>query len=281
MTKICQLSLAVGARVHGVDLATDMSESTWSEIRNAFQQHSVLVFPGQNITVEQQKRFAERFGTLIVHDHLLPMTIEGHPECMVLHNNAQKPPGLNSWHTDNSGWLEPPLGTVLYAKITPRLGGDTLYSNMHAAYEALSPQIRDMLEGLKAVHDVKKAFGPDFANLQASLRKKGIDPNSHFGQFEPVEHPIVRTHPDTGKKSLYVSAPYITHIAGLSVLESRAILDLLYKHIETNEFVYRHRWHTGDLVVWDNRSVQHLAVADYHPQERLMHRMNIKGERPF
>jgi taurine dioxygenase len=241
----------------------------------------VLVFPEQHLTVEQMKRFARRFGEVQVHEHLRALTLADHPVCMVLHNDEQKPPGLNFWHTDNSGWLRPPLGTMLYAQITPEIGGDTLFSSMYLAYETLSKPMQKLLEGLTAVHDVKKAFGPDYQNLQRSLNKKGIDANQHFERHEPVEHPLVRTHPRTGKRALYLSSPYVTHISGLSPSENRAILDLLYRHIETNEFVYRHRWSKDDLLIWDNRCTQHLAVADYHPYERLMYRMNIAGERPF
>jgi taurine dioxygenase len=117
--------------------------------------------------------------------------------------------------------------------------------------------------------------------LQRNLRKSGIDPNTHFEHQEPVEHPLVRTHPGTQRKALYLSAPYVTHIRGLSPAESQAILDLLSRHMQTNEHIYRHRWSPHDLVIWDNRCTQHLAVADYFPHERLMYRLNIAGERPF
>ncbi|MFF5129330.1 TauD/TfdA dioxygenase family protein [Streptomyces syringium] len=275
------VSPAIGARVLDIDLSQELTDEVWTAVHDAFHQYSVLVFPGQDLGVEQQKRFAARFGPLLKHEHLLPMTVEGHPECMVLHNNEQKPPGLNSWHTDNSGWAEPPLGTVLHARTTPKVGGDTLYSNMYLAFETLSEPMREMLLKLTAVHDVRKAFGADYGNLQRSLKKKGIDPDEQFADQEPVEHPLVRTHPVTGRKALYISSPYVTRINGLSDSESRAILEFLYRHIETNELIYRHAWATGDLLVWDNRCTQHLAVADYFPHERLMHRMNIAGEKPF
>lgn len=275
------VSLALGAEVRDVDLSRDLSEQAWKAIEEAFHAYSVLVFPAQEISIEDQKRFARRFGELLVHEHLLPLTVAGHPECMVLHNDAQRPPNLNAWHTDNSGWLKPPLGTILHARTTPALGGDTMFSNMYLAYEALSRPIAEMLLKLGAVHDVRKAFGPGYANLQSGLRKKGIDPDQQFAQYEPVEHPLVRTHPATKRRALYVSEPYVTHIQGLSRAESAAILGFLYRHLETNEFIYRHRWRRHDLVIWDNRCAQHLAVADYFPQERLMHRMNIAGERPY
>lgn len=281
MLAIEPVGLALGARIRGVDLAQDLHDESWRAVLGAFEQHSVLVFPDQDLTIDQQKAFAGRFGDVEVHAHLLPMTVEGHPECMRLHNNEEKPPGLNAWHTDNSGWARPPLGTMLYAKITPEVGGDTLFSSMYSAYEQLSPPLQEFLLDLHAVHDVRKAFGPAYADVQRTLRRGKIDPNDHFADYEPVEHPLVRTHPGTGRKALYLSSPYVTGIRGLSAAESGALLDFLYRHIETNEFIYRHQWTVGDLVVWDNRCTQHFAVADYYPRERLMHRMNIAGERPF
>lgn len=278
---VVPLSLALGAEVRHVDLSRELPEEAWQVIEAAFHKHSVLVFRDQALSVVDQKRFARRFGELVVHEHLMPLTIEGHPDCMVLHNDAQKPPGLNAWHTDNSGWLNPPLGTVLYAKKTPELGGDTLFSSMYLAYESLSRPIQELLLGLHAVHDVKKAFGSDYAALQQSLRKKGLDPDASFARFDSVEHPLVRTHPGTQRKALYLSGPYVTHIRELSRAESHALLAFLSHHIETQEFIYRHRWQPRDLVIWDNRCTQHYAVADYYPRERLMHRMNIAGERPY
>jgi taurine dioxygenase len=274
--RIEPVSPALGARISGVDLSHELKEESWKAIEKAFHDYSVLIFPAQEeLTVAQMKHFCRRFGELLVHEHLLPFTLEGHPECMRLHNDAQKPPGLNTWHTDNSGWVRPPLGTVLHSKLLPELGGDTLFSSMYQAYEALSPPMRELFERLSAVHDARKAFGPDYPSLQRSLDKHGIDSNKHFAHHEPVEHPLVKTHPVTGKKALYVSAPYVTHIRGLSRAESQALLDFLYRHIETSEFIYRHRWSKHDLVIWDNRCTQHLAVADYYPRERLMYRMNI------
>ncbi len=280
MISIQRVSLALGARVTGLDLSRDVSEEDWGMVLRAFHEYSLLIFPGQDLTVEQLKRFGGKFGPLDVNDHLLPVTVEGHPECMVLHNNAEKPPGLNSWHTDNSGWPKPPLGTVLHAKITPPIGGDTMFSNMYAAFEALSAPMREFLAGLSGIHDVKKAFGPKYAELQRSLAKKGIDADENFAHHGVVEHPLVRVHPETLKKAIYVSGPYLTGVKDLSRREGEALLQFLYRHIETNEFVYRHAWSEGDLLIWDNRCTQHLAVADYYPQERLMHRLNIAGEKP-
>ncbi|QXJ21234.1 TauD/TfdA family dioxygenase [Actinomadura graeca] len=279
MPTVEPVSPALGARVTDVDLSQELTERQWEEIREAFHRHSVLVFPGQTLSIEDQKRFSRRFGDLLVHEHLLPMTVEGYPECMRLHNDADNPPGLNTWHTDNSGWPDPPLGTVLYAKTTPAIGGDTLFSNMYLAYEKLSPPMQEMLGRLTATHDAKKAFGEDYPELGEMLKKKSIEVDERFGGGKAVHHPIIRTHPETKRKALYISAPYVTSIDGLSAAEGRAILDFLYRHIETNEFVYRHRWQPGDLLIWDNRCLQHYAVADYHPHERLMYRMNIlRGE---
>ncbi len=280
MIMVTPLSLALGAEISNVDLSQTLNSQTWQTIKKAFDDYSVLIFKDQHITVEDQKRFAEYFGDLFIHDHLLPLTLEGHPECMLLHNDDKTPPGLNHWHTDNSGWKNPPLGTMLYAKITPRIGGDTLFSSMYKAYDALSKPMQDFIKPLKAVHDVKKAFGAEYGNLKKSLKKYRIDCDSHFHGYESMLHPMVRTHPETKKLALYISEPYITGIEGLSLAESKMLLTFLYNHIQTQEFIYRHRWQTNDLVIWDNRCTQHYATADYFPFERLMHRMNICGEVP-
>jgi taurine dioxygenase len=278
--RVTPLSLALGAEISNIDLRQTLNDQTWKTIKKAFDDYSVLVFREQHITVDDQKRFAEYFGDLFIHEHLLPFTLEGHPECMMLHNDDKTPPGLNYWHTDNSGWKKPPLGTMLYAKTTPRIGGDTLFSSMYKAYDALSKPVQDFIKPLKAVHDVKKAFGAEYGNLKKALKKQGIDPESHFDSYEPILHPMVRTHPETKKLALYISEPYITGIEGLSLAESKMLLNFLYHHIQTQEFIYRHRWQPNDLVIWDNRCTQHYATADYFPFERLMHRMNICGEVP-
>lgn len=281
LPSVTSLSPSLGAEITNIDLSVEMNPESWKIVEEAFNNHSVLVFRNQHLSVEDFKRFGLYFGELFIHEHLKAFTLENHPECMVLHNNDKKPPGLNYWHTDNSGWETPPLGTILYSKITPTVGGDTLFSNMYEAFNSLSNFMQDFLKPLKAVHDVKKAFGSEYRNLQSVLKNKGIDPAQHFAQYPPVMHPVLRTHPATKKLALYISEPYVTHIEGLSTKESKAILEFLFRHIETQEFIYRHRWQTNDVVIWDNRSVQHYAVADYFPQERLMHRLNVCGDKPY
>lgn len=277
---VSPLSPAVGAEIKNIDLAQELDDNSWEIVKNAFHRHSVLVFRNQTITVDQQKRFGRYFGELFIQEHLLPLTLEGHPECIELHNNDKKPPGLNYWHTDNSGLAKPPLGTMLYAKITPKIGGDTLFSSMYLAYDALSDSLKSFIKPFHCVHDMKKAFGAEYKTVQAQLKKYGIDPDKHFQDYKPLQHPLVRTHPATKKQALYFSEPYTTHIEGLSLKESNMILNFLYQHIQTQEFIYRHRWQTNDLVIWDNRCLQHYAVADYFPEERLMHRLNVCGEVP-
>lgn len=278
---VTPLNPVVGAEISHVDLSKEMEQAAWRKIKQAFDLHSVLVFRDQHITIDEQKKFAKNFGDLFIQEHLLPLTLEGHPECMALHNNDKKPPGLNYWHTDNSGWEKPPLGTMLYAKITPQCGGDTLFSSMYMAYATLSKFMQEFLKPLKAVHNVQKAFGSEYDNLQSMLKKYGLDPSTHFENFKPMHHPIIRTHPETNKLALYISEPYVTHIEGLKKRESEILLSFLYEHIKTQEFIYRHRWKTNDLLIWDNRCTQHYAVADYFPEERLMYRLNICGEIPF
>lgn len=274
------LSPVVAAEISNLDLSKPLTSEVWNIIKQSFDDYSVLIFRDQHITIDQQKSFASHFGDLFVQEHLLPFTMEGHPECILLHNTDKRPPGLNYWHTDNSGWKKPPLATMLYAKITPKVGGDTLFSNMYKAFESLSKTMQDFIKPLKAVHDVKKAFGSEYRNLQKALQKGGLDPFEHFRNFEPVSHPLVRTHPETHKLALYISEPYVTHIEGLTSSESTMLLNFLYQHVQTQEFIYRHRWQLNDLLIWDNRCLQHYAVADYFPEERLMHRLNICGEEP-
>ncbi|MGE3920511.1 MAG: TauD/TfdA dioxygenase family protein [Gammaproteobacteria bacterium] len=279
--EVVPVSPVLGAEIRNVDLALELSDEVISIIKSTFNEYSVIIFPNQKITIEQQKKFASHFGELMIQKHLLPVTMKDHPECIILRNDQKNPPGLNYWHTDNSGWECPPLGTMLYSIKTPILGGDTIFSSMYKAYEKLSPAMKEFLRPLMAIHDVKKAFGDEYKNLQQGLKKYGIDSASHFAEFNPVKHPLVRTHPVTNKLALYFSEPYTLYIEGLSKNESKTILDFLYRHVQTEEFIYRHKWKQNDLVLWDNRCLQHYAVADYYPEERIMHRLNICGERPF
>ncbi|WP_205696861.1 TauD/TfdA family dioxygenase [Conexibacter sp. SYSU D00693] len=279
------VSLALGARLEGVDLTQPIDEPDWAVVRQAFADHSLVIVRGQDITVDDQRRWAQGFSELDLPEGVSPLemrehtsmfTLEGHPDTLALHNNADRRPGLDHWHTDNIGFVDPPSATVLYAKVTPALGGDTLFASMHLAFEALSRPMQVFLESLDAVHDMRQAFRNPM--LEEALRKKGIDPDEHFARHEPAVHPLVRTHPVTGRKALFLSAPHTTGIVGLSDKEARTLLQFLFHHCEDPAFQYRHVWQEGDVLVWDNRALQHLPVADYHPHERLMFRMSVSGD---
>lgn len=285
---VTPVSLALGARLDGLDLATGVTEQQWPAVRAAFADHGLLVVRDQDITVEEQRRYAVGFSELDLpagetpletREHTAIFTLDGHPDCLALHNNADRRPGLDHWHTDNVGFENPPSATVLYAKTTPSIGGDTLFSSMYLAYEALSPAMQRFLHGLHGVHDMRQAFRNPM--LERALRARGIDPDEHFAEYTPVAHPLVRTHPLTGRKALLLSAPHTTRIEELTEAEGRDLLATLFRHVENPAFQYRHVWREGDVLVWDNRSLQHLPVADYYPHERLMFRMSVAGARPY
>lgn len=280
------VSLALGARIDGLDLSSELTDDQRQTVREAFKDHGLLVVRDQDITVDDQRRFASAFSELELapgqsplemREHTAMFALDGHPDCLALHNGPDRRPGLDHWHTDNVGFVDPPSATVLYAKITPALGGDTLFSSMYLAYEALSPTMQRLLEGLEGVHDMRQAFRNPM--LEKALRARGIDPDEHFAAHPAVAHPLVRTHPLTGRKALFLSAPHTTGIVGLNDDEAKHLLGFLFRHVESPAFHYRHVWREGDILVWDNRCLQHLPVADYYPHERLMFRMSVAGDR--
>lgn len=274
-------SRALGAEVVGFDLgSSNVDDDVIAEFRRALAENCILLMRDQKITPDQHVSFSRRFGELehhVLNDYLLP----GHPEIYIISNvkENEKPVGRAGagqyWHTDLSYVKCPSLGSLMYAVEVPETGGDTMFANMYKAYDALSEPMKRFLSGLKGVHD--------FAYTQATYiapagRTKPASPEQ-LAKTPPVEHPLVRTHPETGRKSLYVSPGMMTHIAGLAPAEGRAILGFLFEHVTRPEFVYRHRWQVGDLVFWDNRAAIHCAVDDYGPEDRrLMYRTTIKGD---
>jgi len=279
--KIESISVCMGAKITGIDLNKPVSNEDKTMINQAFAEHSLLIFKKQDIDIENFKNFGMLFGELTVQHHLLPHTVINHPECLILQSNKKKPQGANYWHTDNSGWGKPSLATILHAKTVPVLGGGTVFSNMYMAAEALSKPLRNFLKNLRAVHDVKKAFGKEFSAIQKAVASKGVDIDEAFKDYQEVTHPIIIKHPVTKREALYISYPYITHIKDLPISESDMILKFLYTHIVRNEFIYRHQWEINDLVIWDNRCLQHYGVNDFYPHERLMYRLNINGDKPI
>jgi taurine dioxygenase len=263
------LSPTIGAELHGTSLAEPLDDETLAEVRRALLEYKVIFFRDQDITPEQHVAFARRFGELEVHP-FVPHR-EGHPEVMVLKKNERLGGYENVWHSDVTWRLAPSLGSVLLAREVPGVGGDTLFSDMYAAYEGLDDDVRQALEGRRAVHDFTHTFGR-FMSAEELAKKQA--------EFPPAEHPVVRTHPETGRKGLYVNAAFTSHILGMSRDESDALLERLYRQASIPEYQCRFHWRRHSIAFWDNRAVQHYAVSDYWPQRRLMERVTIVGDPP-
>jgi taurine dioxygenase len=265
--EVRKLSPVIGAEIHGVDLSQPLSNRQAEEIHDAWMDNLVIFFRDQTLTVEQHLDFGRRFGELHIHPAAhLP---DQHPEILVIKaDEKSKHVAGEEWHTDVSCDAEPPMGSLLYlTEVPPDGGGDTLFANMYRAYETLSDPIKTMLAGLTAVHDGKHVY-----------ERQGYRDDR---QYPRSEHPIVRTHPVTGRQALFVNRGFTTRIVGLGRNESDAILQMLYRHIETPEFSVRFHWRPNSLACWDNRCAQHHALFDYFPNRRYGHRVTVKGDKPF
>jgi taurine dioxygenase len=263
------MSPTVGAEIGGVSLVEPLDDATFAEVHRALLDYKVIFFRDQDITPEQHVAFARRFGALETHP-FVPHR-DGYPEVMMLEKSDKIGGYENVWHSDVTWRLEPSLGSVLLAREVPRVGGDTLFCDMYAAYEGLSDRVRASLDGLRAVHDFVRTFGRMMSADE--LAKKRLE-------FPPAEHPVVRTHPETGRKGLYVNAPFTSHIVGMEPDESDRLLELLYRQATVPEYQCRFRWRRHSVAFWDNRAVQHYAASDYYPSRRLMERVTIVGDKP-
>jgi len=264
-----RLTPVLGAEIHGIDL-NRVDDATFHIVHDALIEHQVIFFRGQDLSVEAQKALGRRFGELVAHPN--DPGLEGHPEVMIIHADANsKRVAGESWHSDVSCEEEPPLGSILRIHTLPETGGDTLFASMYAAYEALSEPMRRFLEGLRAVHD----GAPYYRSVNARI---GRDDGGR--SYPRAEHPVVRTHPETGRKALFVNEMFTTQIAGLFRQESDALLRFLFDHVKQPQFQCRFRWEKDSVAFWDNRCVQHQAIWDYWPQTRSGYRVTIKGERP-
>lgn len=267
--RIRPLTPTIGAEVEGVDLG-DVDDETFDEVRRALAEHLVLFFRDQEISVEAHKAFGRRFGELDVHPN--DPGLDGHPEVMVIHaDETSKRIAGEMWHSDVSCRAEPPMGSILRMFEVPETGGDTLFANMYAAYEALSDRMQEHLDGLTAVHD----GGPYYRDVN---RIVGRDDG---GRSYPVaEHPVVRTHPVTGRRCLFVNSMFTTRIVGLPRDESDALLAFLFEHVKNPPFHCRFRWRPHSVAFWDNRCTQHFAVWDYFPAVRSGYRVTVRGDAP-
>jgi taurine dioxygenase len=267
--QVHQLTPHIGAEIHGVDLAEPMDEARFLALHEALLEHQVIFFRDQDLTPDQQKAFGRRFGELHIHP-AAPGLLEGHPEILVIHaDETSRHVAGEEWHSDVSCEPEPPMGSVLYMLELPPVGGDTLFASMYAAWEALSPAMQRFLEGLTAIHDGEHVYRGRY----------GV-PDAHR-TFPRAEHPVVRTHPVSGRKALFVNRGFTTRIVQLKKPESAAVLECLFRHVETPEFHCRFRWQPRSVAFWDNRCVQHHALWDYYPRRRHGHRVTIRGDKPF
>jgi taurine dioxygenase len=277
-----RLSGGLGAEILNIDLASPHCGNVFPAIHDAFLEHSVLVFHGQKLSPDQLVAFSRRFGRLeqhVIKDFALPEN----PDVFIVSNVKEggKPIGAiragQYWHSDCSYMAKPTLASLLYALEIPSYGGDTMFTSTVCAYHELSETMKELLSGLSAVHDYNLAYEQYFAQFSD---RPPLSPEQK-AKVPPVQHPIVRTHPETGKKVLFVNPGFTRQIVGMTEAESRAILSFLFQHAVQPHMMYRHRWTKGDLVIWDNRSTWHLAVADYDMAEpRHMHRTSVEGDRP-
>lgn len=280
---IRRLGSALGAEVRGVDLSASLDDDVFQRIHDGFLEHSVLVFRDQRLEPQAQLAFSKRFGE--PEQHLVKQfALPDHPDVFVVSNVKErgKPKGAiragQYWHTDLSYMEEPTLASFLHALQVPDWGGDTLFSSMHGAYDELSEPLQRMLGNLRAVHDYRQAYETYFSRFpdRPPLTAEQI------ARVPPVEHPVVRTHPQTGRKALYVNPGFTRRIVELTDEENEALLAFLFAHITKPQFTYRHVWRAGDLVMWDNPATIHCALADYDmKQNRHMHRTSVRGDRPF
>ncbi|MCA3183388.1 MULTISPECIES: TauD/TfdA family dioxygenase [unclassified Cupriavidus] len=280
--EIRPLDAALGAEVIGLDLSQPLSAEDFQRIHRAHLDYHVVVFRDQRITPAQQIAFSRRFGPLQIHV-LHQFQLANHPEILIVSNVLKdgKPIGLGDaghfWHSDLSYKETPSLGSLLHAIELPAEGGDTLFANMHAAYDGLPAALKQRIDGLTAEH----TYLARYAELQKrSPWRPNLTPEQ-IAQVKPVVQPVVRTHPETGRKALFVSEHFTTKIVGLPDAESRALLDELFAHSVQPQYVYRHRWREHDLVFWDNRSLLHLAAGTPDHLRRVMYRTTIEGDKPF
>lgn len=269
---------ALGAEIEGVNLADELSDETIGQIRQALLDHLVIFFRDQRLTPDQQIAFASRFGELEEHDFVKGMP--DYPQIIRVVREADET-SMNfggAWHSDVTHQECPALGSVLYGLDVPPVGGDTLFANQYLAYDALSSGMQKMLEGLTAIHSARGPFAPDgrsknnWKNMQVQTSEKA---------YEETEHPVIRTHPETGRKLLFVNRTFTIRFKDMTEQESAPLLEYLFRHSCLDRFTCRFRWTPGAVAFWDNRAVLHHAIGDYSGHRREMHRVAISGDRPY
>ncbi len=270
-----QLGPGFGMQVHGLDLSRVTDEQVRA-VREALALHKVLFFSGQHgLDPDSQVALGRRLGQVTESHPVVPGIDEQHPEIYAL--DSAEGGFADVWHTDVTFVRRPPLGSVLRAVVLPPTGGDTQWADAQLAYESLSAPVQRLADELVAVHDGTREFGYYLAQSEARTKWEG----EQYRALVPVEHPVVRVHPETGRRGLFVNPGFTSHIKDVSDAESRSLLDLFYAHITKPEHIVRHRWAVGDVAMWDNRSTLHYANRDYGTQRRVMHRITLRGDEPY
>ncbi|MDJ0788970.1 MAG: TauD/TfdA family dioxygenase [Myxococcota bacterium] len=263
-------SPTIGAVISGVRMGADVPAEQVAEIRRALLEWKVVFFRDQDVPIEEHVAFGRHFGELEIHP-FTPNHPE-HPEIVVIHHGPESKRGQNDWHSDVTWRLEPSLGSILRARIVPPVGGDTLFADMVQAYEDLTDEVKERIDGATAVHSFVHNFGRGMSEEKLAAFRE---------QYPDARHPVVRTHPETGQKALYVNAAFTTHIEDMEPEESRRLLRFLYRRATIPEYQCRFRWQPESVAFWDNRSVQHYAAFDYIPAERRVERVTVIGDEPF
>lgn len=272
--QVDKASGALGGFVHGASLEdVASSDVVYQRVRNLLVDHEVLFFRDQPQDPQVFAAFAKSFGEVLGHPAYT--TVDAAPDVQILESTAANPSKIEVWHSDMTFMQTPPSFTLLQGQIIPAFGGDTLWASATAAYDALSSQMQTFLQPLQAVNDFRHGFRESLAEPGGAERLAPA-----IAENPPVKHPLIRTHPETGRRAIYVNALFTTHIEGLPAKESEALLAFLYRHVVTEEHTVRLSWQPGTVAIWDNRSTQHKPVNDFLPQHRLMHRVTLTGDQP-
>ena len=269
--EITPMTPRIGAEVSGIDLTKSLGNQQFQELHDALMEHSVLFFRNQDVDVEQHKNFGRLFGDLHIHPGSPPPP--GHPEILIVHaDKDSKHIAGENWHSDVTCDAEPPMGSILHLWEVPKSGGDTLFASMEAAYDDLSERMKIYLDGLNATHSGEQIYRGRYNNQNHD------DANLTYPRNV---HPVIRTHPVTGRKSIFVNKTFTTHINEIPKAESDSVLAFLYSHCAKPDYQVRFKWQPHSIAFWDNRCVQHLALWDYYPQVRSGYRVTVKGDKPF
>jgi taurine dioxygenase len=267
-----RVGVNLGAEISGVDLRQPLPDAQFDAIEAALVEHELIIFRDQDITSDQLMSFGRRFNPLTVHP-FAPNEGKNAPELIKFRNDQTTPPfGTDVWHSDETFRADPPMATILCAKEVPEVGGDTMFASMTAAFDGLSDRMQQYVSGLEAIHDMKP-FRPLFGNSEADRKRL-----QHFELLYPPQvHPVVRVHPVSGRKVLFVNPQFTVGIKDMEERESRSLLDTLFHQALIPEYQFRHHWAPHTIAMWDNRATQHYAVNDYYPQRRYMERVTIQG----